>query len=113
MPTRRTSDEEKELIEKAHRYMPAGSLGNFGANLLIREGRGGRGWDVSGNEYVDYLLGSGAMLVGHAHPEVMEALMQAVPGGSKPLSVQLPLPLQVSSTVQATPWSPQADPAAV
>ena len=74
MPTRRTSDEEKELIEKAHRYMPAGSLGNFGANLLIREGRGGRVWDVSGNEYVDYLLGSGPMLVGHAHPEVVEAV---------------------------------------
>ena len=74
MPTRRTSDEEKELIEKAHRYLPAGSLGNFGANLLIREGHGGRVWDASGNEYVDYLLGSGPMLVGHAHPEVVEAV---------------------------------------
>ena len=51
MPSRRTSDEEKDLIEKAHRYLPAGSLGNFDANLLIREGRGGRVWDASGNEY--------------------------------------------------------------
>ena len=29
-------------------------------------GRGGRVWDVSGNEYIDYLLGSGPMFVGHA-----------------------------------------------
>ena len=31
-----------------------------------------RVWDVNGTEYVDYLLGSGPMIVGHAHPEVVE-----------------------------------------
>mgnify|MGYP002027787419 CR=1 FL=1 len=38
---------------------------------------GGRVWDVSGNEYVDYLLGSGPMIVGHAHPEVVGAIQNA------------------------------------
>ena len=42
-------------------------------DIVIREGRGGRVWDENGNEYVDFLLGSGPMLVGHAHPEVTAA----------------------------------------
>ena len=74
MPKRRVTSEEQELIEKAHRYLPAGSLGNVATDILIREGRGGRVWDASGNEFVDYLLGSGPMLVGHAHPEVVAAV---------------------------------------
>ena len=74
MPKRRVTSEEQELIEKARRYLPAGSLGNIATDILIREGRGGRVWDASGNEFVDYLLGSGPMLVGHAHPEVVAAV---------------------------------------
>ena len=74
MPSRKVSGEERELVEKANKYLPAGSLGNLAANLIVREGRGGHVWDASGNEYVDFLLGSGPMLVGHAHPEVVEAV---------------------------------------
>jgi glutamate-1-semialdehyde 2,1-aminomutase len=37
--------------------------------LYIARARGGRKWDVDGNEYVDFLLGNGAMLLGHADPE--------------------------------------------
>jgi glutamate-1-semialdehyde 2,1-aminomutase len=59
------SDEELELIELARRVLPAGSFGNLPADIVIREGRGGRVWDVSGNEYVDFLLGSGPMFIGH------------------------------------------------
>ena len=39
-------------------------------------------WDVSGREYVDLLLGSGPMLVGHAHPEVTQAVLEQVPLGT-------------------------------
>ena len=77
MPPRKVSGEERELVEKANKYLPAGSLGNLAADLIIREGRGGHVWDASGNEYVDFLLGSGPMLVGHAHPEVVEAVEAA------------------------------------
>ena len=51
------------------------------SDIIIREGRGGRVWDVTGNEYVDFLLGSGPMLVGHAHPEVTEAVQAQVAAG--------------------------------
>ena len=40
---------------------------------------GSRVWDEDGNEYVDYLIGSGPMLLGHGHPEVMEAVLEQLP----------------------------------
>ncbi|MEM7253515.1 MAG: aminotransferase class III-fold pyridoxal phosphate-dependent enzyme [Pseudomonadota bacterium] len=58
------------LLETAHRVLPGGSFGNTAAEIIIREGRGSRVWDENGNEYIDYLIGSGPMLIGHAHPKV-------------------------------------------
>ena len=64
---------ESEIFETAKRVLPGGTFGNFPGEVIIREGKGGRVWDENGKEYVDYLLGSGPMLVGHAHPEVTES----------------------------------------
>jgi glutamate-1-semialdehyde 2,1-aminomutase len=77
-------DEDRELglIEKAKRVLPGGSFGNFAPDIVIREGRGGRVWDESGKEYVDFLLGSGPMLVGHAHPEVTAASQAVIARGT-------------------------------
>jgi glutamate-1-semialdehyde 2,1-aminomutase len=74
--------EELSLMELARKVLPAGSFGNVAADLVVREGRGGRVWDVSGNEYVDFLLGSGPVFVGHAHPEVVAAVQEQLPRGS-------------------------------
>src|ERR1700726_3838955 len=76
------SDAERELIETAKRVLPAASFGNMAGDVVIREGRGGRVWDESGNEYVDFLLGSGPMLVGHGHPEVIAAVQEQVAHGT-------------------------------
>ena len=76
------ADGERELVELAHRVLPAGNFGNFASDLIIREGRGGRVWDVTGREYVDFLLGSGPMFIGHSHPEVVEAVLRQVPLGT-------------------------------
>ena len=77
---------EKELLEKAARYLPGAGSGNTNfpdsLQFLAREGRGSRIWDVSGNEYVDWLMGSGPMVLGHAHPAVVEAVTEAVGQGS-------------------------------
>jgi glutamate-1-semialdehyde 2,1-aminomutase len=50
--------------------------------LCIARARAGRKWDVDGNEYIDFLLGNGAMLLGHADPEICEAVSRAVHDGS-------------------------------
>jgi glutamate-1-semialdehyde 2,1-aminomutase len=75
-------DVERDLFQKADRVLPAGSFGNVPNDIVVREGREGRIWDESGNEYVDFLLGSGPMLVGHAHPEVMAAVQAQVAKGT-------------------------------
>jgi glutamate-1-semialdehyde 2,1-aminomutase len=70
------------LIETANRVLPGGTFGNFSNDVVIREGRGGHVWDENGKEYIDYLLGSGPMLVGHAHPEVTAAAQARVAQGT-------------------------------
>jgi glutamate-1-semialdehyde 2,1-aminomutase len=73
---------ENDLYATAQRVLPGGTFGNFPAEVVIREGKGGRVWDEAGKEYVDYLLGSGPMLVGHAHPEVTEAAQAQIAKGT-------------------------------
>lgn len=73
---------EQALVETARRVLPAGGFGNVSFDIVIAEGHGGRVTDVSGNEYVDYLLGSGPMLVGHGHPDVLAAVRAQVEHGT-------------------------------
>ena len=67
-------DPVEDLIEEAKRVLPGGSFGNMPAEVMLRSGNGGRIWDEHGKEYVDFLLGSGPMFIGHAHPEVTAAV---------------------------------------
>ena len=82
MAQRRTSQRELELLAKANRVLPGGKLGNIGADIIVDRGMGSHVWDVSGNEYIDYLLGSGPMLVGHSHPEVVAVVTRQLERGS-------------------------------
>jgi glutamate-1-semialdehyde 2,1-aminomutase len=75
------SERELALVALARRVLPGGGFGNLSSDIVIGEGRAGRVWDVSGNEYVDFLLGSGPMFVGHAHPHVVEAVQAQIPRG--------------------------------
>ena len=75
-------DPTNDLVETAKRVLPGGSFGNMPAEVILKEGKGGRIWDEAGKEYVDFLLGSGPMFVGHAHPEVTAAVQAQVPFGT-------------------------------
>lgn len=72
---------QDEWIARAKTVMPAGGFGNFDPGIIIARGEGSRVWDEDGKEYVDYLIGSGPMLLGHGHPEVMEAVLEQLPKG--------------------------------
>ena len=50
--------------------------------LYIERGAGGRKWDVDGNEYIDFLGGNGALLLGHAAPEIVTAINDTVGRGT-------------------------------
>jgi len=66
--------------EKANRLFPSGVTHDsryiepYG--LYITRAQGPRKWDVDGNCYVDYFGGHGALLLGHCHPKVVEAVKQ-------------------------------------
>ncbi len=72
---------QAQWIERAHQVLPAGGFGNFDASVVIKRGLGSHVWDEDGNEYIDYLIGSGPMLLGHCHPEVNEAVQQQLGQG--------------------------------
>ena len=44
--------------------------------VVIDRAQGSRKWDIDGNEYVDYFGGHGALLLGHNHPAIVEAVTQ-------------------------------------
>ena len=72
---------QSEWIARAQQVLPAGGFGNFDPGIIIASGQGSRVWDEDGREYIDYLIGSGPMLLGHGHPEVMEAVLEQLPKG--------------------------------
>ncbi len=82
MTERQVNETEAGIVERARKVLPAGGFGNVTFDVVVAEGRAGHVWDESGNEYIDYLLGSGPMLVGHCHPDVTAAVQAQVAKGS-------------------------------
>ena len=72
---------QTEWIERAKEVLPAGGFGNFDPGIIIARGQGSHVWDEAENRYIDYLIGSGPMLLGHGHPEVLEAVFEQLPQG--------------------------------
>ena len=87
-----------ELFERALRIFPSGVTHDnryFGAvePVYFNRAQGSRKWDVEGNEYIDYWMGHGALLLGHGHPTIVEAVERQVRlgthlGGGHPLEVE-------------------------
>ena len=82
--------EERELIADAERIFPTSTrclTFDDELNFCVGRARGSHIWDVSGNEYIDYLLGSGPHVLGHAHPAILEALRTVPENGTSFLIV--------------------------
>jgi glutamate-1-semialdehyde 2,1-aminomutase len=87
--TRRLLDRtqhSKQLFERALHSLPQGVGSSFQAGdpypIYLREGRGSQVWDVDDNQYVDTHGGFGCMIVGHAHPKIVEAITRAARAGT-------------------------------
>lgn len=78
-----------ELRERAHRVIPGGAhtyaKGDDQYPVLapgfIERGSGCHVWDVDGNRYIEYGMGLRAVTLGHAHPEVDRAVVEALAKG--------------------------------
>jgi glutamate-1-semialdehyde 2,1-aminomutase len=71
-------DKSRELLERAARSLAGGVSSPFRAKapvpLYFRNGCGARLEDVDGNEYIDYVLAWGPMILGYRHPAIVEAM---------------------------------------
>jgi glutamate-1-semialdehyde 2,1-aminomutase len=76
----------KEYQAEAARVLPAGVPSSFQDQpphpIYIDHGLGSHVWDRDGNEYLDFHNGFGVMVIGHAHPAIVEAISSAAARGT-------------------------------
>lgn len=77
---------QKELLERAETLMPGGCLGAMALpkdlRMVMVHGEGSKIYDADGKEYIDYVLGSGPLILGHSHPAVTGAVREQLEKGS-------------------------------
>src|SRR5262245_40227432 len=72
-------DKSIELYERSKRSLSGEISSNIRAAsypvpLFYKGGKGAHLFDVDGNTYIDYCLGQGPLLLGHSHPNIIEAV---------------------------------------
>ena len=105
------STRQSDLLERASTYLAGGGLGLFvlpdEVNIVIAEGHGSHVTDVTGRDFIDYHLGSGPALLGHAHPEVVAAVERQLPKGSTYYFLNEPVIRLAERLVHACPCADQ------
>ncbi|MBU0630360.1 MAG: aminotransferase class III-fold pyridoxal phosphate-dependent enzyme [Candidatus Margulisbacteria bacterium] len=76
-----------QTFSKGARQYPFGA-----APIFLAKGKGSHVWDVDGNEFIDYPMALGAIILGHSYPSVNRAIMQQLEKG---IVYSLPHPLEV------------------
>ncbi|WP_257350695.1 aspartate aminotransferase family protein [Pseudalkalibacillus decolorationis] len=72
----------KEFYRQAKEVMPGGVTANIKYfdpyPIIMNKGKGAYLYDLDGNEYIDYLLSYGALMLGHGHPDVIQAIQTQI-----------------------------------
>ena len=109
--TKRRSAEETKLLERARRRLPGGVLGSSryadDVGFVVKHGKGSKIYDVSGREYIDYVMASGPMVLGHAHPAVVAAVREQLEGGTTYFMVTEPVIELAEEICRAVPCAEQ------
>jgi glutamate-1-semialdehyde 2,1-aminomutase len=104
-------DHQRALLAQAGAVLAGGGLGLFNlpdsVNLVIAEGHGSHVTDVAGRDFIDYHLGSGPALLGHAHPAIVEAVAAQLPKGSTFYFLNEPAIALAQRIVDAVPCGEQ------
>ncbi len=105
------ADPQLQLLDSANQYLAGGGLGLFvlppEVNLVIAEGHGSHVTNVDGRDFIDYHLGSGPALLGHAHPDVVAAVQRQLPKGSTYYFLNEPVIRLAERMVEACPCADQ------
>ncbi len=77
---------DKDLLANAAQYLPGNSVWQWGlpqeVAFVADRGEGSRIYDLQGKAYIDYVMGSGPLLLGHAHPAIVRAVQAQMAKGS-------------------------------
>jgi glutamate-1-semialdehyde 2,1-aminomutase len=83
------TQESKRLFQRTQRVLidggssPSRGPANYGEYpIFMRRGQGSRLYDVDGNEYIDWMMGFGALPLGHADPEITQAIAEGAATGA-------------------------------
>jgi glutamate-1-semialdehyde 2,1-aminomutase len=108
---RTRSTRETDLLERARKRLPGGVLGTARyadeAAFVVERAKGSKIYDASGREYVDYVLASGPLILGHAHPAVVAAVREQIEGGSTYFMVNEPIIELAEEICRAIPCAEQ------
>ena len=103
--TQRKSARSHEVLRRSAELFPGGVSspvrafrGGGGEPFVVAKGAGARIWDVDGNEYIDYVLSWGPLVLGHAPPVVLDALDRVMQGGTS-FGIPTELELQLAELV--------------
>ena len=81
-----TSNKGTDFLERARSSLPGGWLGDLTLPdemmLIASRGEGSRLYDVDGRGYLDFTMGGGSLILGHAHPAILEAVQRQMELGS-------------------------------
>ena len=97
--------------EEARTHLPGGVSSSWQTwpphPIYVDRGQGSRVWDIDGNEYVDYHNGYGVMVMGHAHPKIVEAVRERSRSGThfaQPTEDALPVAEQLAERTGLPYW---------
>ena len=86
---------------------PGGSLGEYNLprelSIVLSRGQGARVYDADGNEFIDFTMGWGSVILGHAHPKIAEAVAIQARQGSNFSYVSAPALELAEELVRAVP----------
>src|SRR5438477_1466877 len=101
----------QDSVARAAVVLPGGVLGSHkhapGLEFVVKDAQCAYLWDTEGKRYLDYLLGSGPMVLGHAHPAVVDAVQKQVPHGSTFMLLNEPIIELSEEIVRAVPCAEQ------
>ena len=105
------SPQETQLLDRAKQRLPGGVLGTSryadDVGFVVKHGKGSKIYDVSGREYIDYVMASGPMVLGHAHPAVVAAVRQQLEAGTTYFMVTEPIIELAEEICRAVPCAEQ------
>src|SRR5262245_63086160 len=101
----------RQLLSAAATVLPGACLGQNSLppelSFVVDRGEGARLIDLEGRSYLDYVLGSGPLLLGHAHPAIVKAVQEQVARGSTFFWLSEPSVRLAEEVVQAVPAAEQ------